>query len=172
MFILVSLLIFASAYGCFFFWERAHVHDVSVDSILARLHPLSGDVRELLKASEEGQLHYHPRVAWEMIGGLHGLLRLRRNVRLMLELAVHAEGWTGHLGTLFSEMVRRDALRLRSASARLIYAYLLRHRRQSINVALGAVLAIYGTTCLRVLTLYETTHAGLAPKLALSLGPS
>lgn len=119
---------------------------------------------------KEGQISLEPTDMWLMLGGRDGLRNMRDNARLMLLLAAHAQQWNFDEGVIVTERMRRDALRLRQAVRRieLILAFhlVLRHSATLIPFHLHEAASSYYLMRQRLLALYQTSHAGLYPKLA------
>ena len=119
---------------------------------------------------QEGQISLEPTDMWLMLGGRDGLRRMRQNARLMLLLAAHAQQWNFDEGVIVTERIRRDALRLQTA-IRQIETALLMHRlmRRSATLIpfhLHEAASSYYLMRQRLLALYQTSHAGLYPRLA------
>ncbi len=117
----------------------------------------------------EGQINLEPPDMWLMLGGREGLRKMRKNADLMLQLAAHAQRWNFDEGVIVTERIRRDALRLRQSVRRIEYT-LMFHRvaRQSgslIPFHLHEAASAYYLMRQRLLALYQTSHAGLYPRL-------
>lgn len=119
---------------------------------------------------QEGQISLEPTDMWLMLGGREGLRRMRQNARLMLLLAAHAQQWNFDEGVIVTERIRRDALRLQT-SVRQVEMALMMHRflRRSATLIpfhLHEAASSYYLMRQRLLALYQTSHAGLYPRLA------
>ena len=118
----------------------------------------------------EGQITLEPPDMWLMLGGREGLRRMRENARLMLSLAAHAQRWNFDEGVIVTERIRRDALRLRRSVRRIEIALLLhgivRGSGTLIPFHLHEAASAYYLMRQRLLALYQTSHAGLYPRLA------
>jgi hypothetical protein len=119
---------------------------------------------------QEGQIALEPTDMWLMLGGRDGLRRMRQNARLMLLLAAHAQQWNFDEGVIVTERIRRDALRLQTAVRQIEMALML-HRvmRRSATLIpfhLHEAASSYYLMRQRLLALYQTSHAGLYPRLA------
>jgi len=119
---------------------------------------------------QEGQIALEPTDMWLMLGGRDGLRRMRQNAKLMLVLAAHAQRWNFDEGVIVTERIRRDALRLQAAIRHIEVALLL-HRvmRRSATLIpfhLHEAASSYYLMRQRLLALYQTSHAGLYPRLA------
>ena len=118
----------------------------------------------------EGQISLEPTEMWLMLGGREGLRRMRANANLMLLLAAHAQRWNFDEGVIVTERMRRDALRLRRAVRRIELAItlhtVLRRSGTLIPFHLHEAASAYYLMRQRLLALYQTSHAGLYPRLA------
>ncbi|MGB7353228.1 MAG: hypothetical protein WBD06_05975 [Acidobacteriaceae bacterium] len=118
----------------------------------------------------EGQIALEPTDMWLMLGGREGLRRMRKNAKVMLLLAAHAQQWNFDEGVIVTERIRRDALRLQN-SIRQVEMALMMHRvmRRSATLIpfhLHEAASSYYLMRQRLLALYQTSHAGLYPRLA------
>lgn len=107
---------------------------------------------------------------WLMLGGKAGLRRMRENAEIMLQLAAHAQQWNFDEGVIVTERMRRDALRLKRAVRRVELAItfhsLMRRSTTLIPFHLHEAASSYYLMRQRLLALYQTSHAGLYPRLA------
>ena len=76
---------------------------------------------------DEHQLRIEPGTMWETVGGLEGIQKLNANCDVMLKLAIYAERWNDLNGRVISEIMRRDALRIKAAVMQIEAAMLTRH---------------------------------------------
>lgn len=106
---------------------------------------------------------------WLMLGGEEGLRRMKNNARLMLMLAAHAQRWNFDEGVIVTERIRRDALRLQQSVRRVEFALMfhsvLRRSATLIPFHLHEAASAYYLMRQRLLALYQTSHAGLYPRL-------
>ncbi len=138
--------------------------------LVARIRPLNPAHIERLAESylnpSKDQLRIEPAEMWELLGGHEGIDRMRDNAEAMLELARHVQRWNVTEGRIVTEMMRRDAVRLRKA-ARDIELSMLTHRYATLApFCLQEASAAYYLMRQRLLALYENNHAGLRPQLA------
>lgn len=130
---------------------------------------ISSIARDYLEPSE-GQIALEPTDMWLMLGGRDGLRAMRQNARLMLLLAAHAQRWNFDEGVIVTERIRRDALRLQQSVRRIELALLLHrllhHSGTLIPFHLHEAASAYYLMRQRLLALYQTSHAGLYPRLA------
>jgi len=117
-----------------------------------------------------GQISLEPPDMWLMLGGKEGLRRMRENAKLMLLLAAHAQRWNFDEGVIVTERIRRDALQLRRAVRRvelaLAFHSVMRGSATLIPFHLHEAASAYYLMRQRLLALYQTSHAGLYPRLA------
>jgi hypothetical protein len=118
----------------------------------------------------EGQISLEPTDMWLMLGGREGLRRMRDNAQLMLLLAAHAQRWNFDEGVIVTERIRRDALQLRRAVRHIEFALafhtVMRRSSTFIPFHLHEAASAYYLMRQRLLALYQTSHAGLYPRLA------
>jgi hypothetical protein len=161
-----------------------HVHRTSLKltrrgwhDLVERLHRLNVEelstvARDFLEP-QRVQTALEPLQIWELVGGYEGLKRMRINSELMIALAAHAQQWNFEEGVIVSERMRRDALRLRRAilQVRLGMIPHIIVRRYSLRTPfyVHEATSAYYLMRQRLLALYETSHAGLYPRLAAAL---
>ena len=142
--------------------------------LVSALQPIEFDhvssvARDYLEP-RQGQISLEPPDMWLMLGGREGLRRMRENAHLMLLLAAHAQRWNFDEGVIVTERMRRDALRLRRSVRRIELALalhrVLRHSATLIPFHLHEAASAYYLMRQRLLALYQTSHAGLYPRLA------
>jgi hypothetical protein len=145
----------------------------SWSELVSSLQPIEFDhvtsvARDFLEP-REGQISLEPPDMWLMLGGKEGLRRMRNNAQLMLLLAAHAQRWNFDEGVIVTERIRRDALRLRQAVRRVEIALMFHgvlHRSATlIPFYLHEAASAYYLMRQRLLALYQTSHAGLYPRL-------
>ncbi len=138
--------------------------------LLGRIQPVDMVQMERLAMSylspSKDQLGIEPSEMWELIGGHDGLDRMRRNAEAMLDLARYVQRWNPTEGRVVTEMMRRDAVRLRAA-ARKVEMGTLTHRYAALApFSVQEASAAYFLMRQRLLALYESNHAALRPQLA------
>lgn len=145
----------------------------SWSELVAALQPVEFDhvssvARDFLEP-HEGQISLEPPDMWLMLGGQEGLRRMKNNAHLMLLLAAHAQRWNFDEGVIVTERIRRDALRLRQSVRRveiaLMFHSVLRRSATLIPFYLHEAASAYYLMRQRLLALYQTSHAGLYPRL-------
>ena len=156
-----------------FFLRRRSQQNTTWNTLLSRLEPLNfADLERIAKAYLEpraNQLELQPQAMWRLLGGADGLPRLRRNAEVMLDLAVFVQRWNFEDATVVAEIMRRDAQRLQKAITQIEMAMLLRRGNMRIPFYIHEASAAYYLMRQRLLALYETSHAGLLPRLTAAL---
>ena len=154
--------------------STARIRRQSWTELVAALQPIQFDhvssvARDYLDP-REGQITLEPPDMWLMLGGREGLRRMRANARVMLMLAAHAQRWNFDEGVIVTERIRRDALRLQRSVRRIELALtlhtVLRGSATLIPFHLHEAASAYYLMRQRLLALYQTSHAGLYPRLA------
>jgi hypothetical protein len=124
-------------------------------------------------APHSGQIEIEPDAIWESLGGYQGLRKMRENAEVMLALAACAQQWNFIEAVIVTERMRLDAASLRRAVRRvelgLIPSMLLRRYQLTLPLNAQEASSAYYLMRQRLLCLYETSHAGLYPKLAAAL---
>jgi hypothetical protein len=119
-----------------------------------------------------GQLALEADKIWELLGGVEGLKKMRKNAEIMLALAAYAQQWNFEEAVIVTERMRHDAALLRRAIRRveigMIPVSLLRRFRITIPLRVQEAAAAYYLMRQRLLALYETSHACRYPALAAS----
>lgn len=113
----------------------------------------------------EQQLRIEPGSMWKTVGGLEGIKKLNANCDVMLKLAIYAERWNDLNGRVISEIMRRDALRIKSATLQIEAAMLSRHGLVYLGLELQEAISSYCLMRARLLGMYGQCHAGLLPRL-------
>lgn len=120
-----------------------------------------------------GQIDLEPEAIWESLGGYRGLQKMRENADVMLALAACAQQWNFTEAVIVTERMRMDAAQLRRAvrgvELGLFSFYLLRRYRLTLPLRAQEACSAYYLMRQRLLFLYQTSHAGLYPRLAEAL---
>ncbi len=148
-------------------------NEASWDDLVARIQPVAseGITRVALDhlVPTKNQIELEPDDMWQLVGGLDGLQRMSDNATVLIALAAYAERWNHDEGVVVAERMRRDALAVRRSVRYIQLALLFRadlvHTPFRVHDAAGS----YYLMKQRLLALYETSHAGLYPRLALAL---
>ena len=152
-----------------FVYRRRRLLNGSWQSILTRIEPLDvaglKAVAECYLQPDKNQLRLEPTDMWRIVGGLEGVSRLRSNAEVMLDLAVYAERWNQGEGPVVSEMIRRDAVRLKQAVTRIQITFFLQIGLLRTPFHLQEAISSYCLIRSRLIGLYENAHVGLLPSL-------
>ncbi len=149
------------------------VKNTNWETLVKGLQPVSFENIQVLARNylepQKGQLDLEPRSMWQLLGGTEGLPSLRANAEIMIDLAAYIQQTNFEEGTIVTETMRRDAVRLRKAISNIETAMLLNLRRHMIPFYVNEVASSYYLMRQRLLALYENCHAGLLPQLAAAL---
>jgi|SRR5579883_891024 len=115
------------------------------------------------------QLGAEPMDIWIALGGVEGLLRMRKNARILVALAAYAERWNYTEGVIVAERMRRDALQLRRATFQITLRARFGAGSLRIPFYLHEAAVSYHLMTQRLLAHYQSSHAGLYPRLAEAL---
>jgi hypothetical protein len=120
-----------------------------------------------------GQIDLEPNEIWEFLGGYEGLRRMRENAEIMLALAAYAQRWNFAEAVIVTERMRLDAASLRRAVRRvelgMIPSRFMQRFRFTLPLHAQEASSAYYLMRQRLLSLYETSHAGRYSALAASL---
>jgi hypothetical protein len=171
--LLLALLVSVAVIQLRFAYRHRQLAKRSWRELLAQIEPV--DIHGLRMIAEcylqpdKNQLRLEPTDMWTIVGGLDGISRLRSNAAAMLDLAVFAERWNQAEGPVVSEMIRRDAVRLKKAVTRiqLIIFFQLGFLRAPFHLQEAA--SSYYLIRSRLLGLYQNSHTGLSSRLAAAL---
>ena len=152
-----------------FLLQRRRFARLSWDSIFAKIQTVNiqglREIADCYLKPDKDQLRIEPDQMWRIAGGLDGLSRLHTNTEAMLDLAMFAERWNDENGRVISEMMRRDARRIRKAVTRVQLSSLTRLGLVKAPLHLQEAISSYCLMRGRLLGLYALGHAGLLPKL-------
>lgn len=144
------------------------------DQLVADLQSLDFDslktvARDYLDP-QKGQIALEPDTMWKLLGGDEGLKKMRANADLMIALAAFAQQWNFEESVVVAERMRRDGLKLREAVDQIQAGMSAVSFSDPSHVAVPFYLheaaSAYYLMRQRLLALYETSHAGLLPRLA------
>lgn len=145
--------------------------------IVAELHPLNTNELSAVAmdylSPHSGQIDLEPEAIWDSIGGYRGLRKMCENAKVMLALAAYAQQWNFTEAVIVTERMRMDAALLRRAVRRvelgLIHTRLVRRYQLTLPLHAQEASSAYYLMRQRLLCLYQTSHAGLYPRLAEAL---
>ena len=104
-----------------------------------------------------------------MVGGSEGLAQMRANADVLLALAGYAQQWNFEESVIVAERMRRDALTLRRATFRIAFGLLFNYGKARGPFYVQEAASAYYLMRVRLLALYETSHAGRYPGLSAAL---
>ena len=171
--LLLSLLVALIAIQVQFVRKRRSLARRTWESILAAIEPV--DVAGLREIAEcylqpaKDQLRVEPNEMWHRVGGLAGLSQLRENADVMLQLAAYAELWNDANGRVISEMMRRDAVRLKNSLLRVQCSCLFSVGLLRAPLHLQEAISSYWLMRSRLLGMYSEVHVGRLPVLEAAL---
>lgn len=175
LFFAVCLVVIAFVVGhqVRFVKRERTIASVSWDELVEQLQQLDTvglkEISDCYLHPGKSQLRIEPGTMWETVGGLAGIQKLSCNAQVMLSLAMYAERWNDANGRVLSEIMRRDALRIRSAVQQIEFAMLSRRGLVYLGLELQEAIASYCLMRARLLGMYEECHSGLLPRLSASL---
>ncbi len=114
---------------------------------------------------DKDQLRMEPPLMWQLIGEDKGLRSIAVNTALILELAVYAQRWSLEEGVVVSEMIRRDALRVKAAVRSIRWSFLIHGSSVEAPFHLQEAVSSYCLMRSRLLGLYHSSHVALLPRL-------
>jgi hypothetical protein len=115
------------------------------------------------------QIEIEPNDIWTAIGGLEGVRRMRRNARILIALAAHAQRWNFTESVIVMERMRRDAMHLQRATLQITLRTFLHLGSLRVPFHLHESAGSYYLMTKRLMTLYQNSHSGLYPRLVLAL---
>lgn len=153
-----------------FVYNRRQLSKQTWRSLLLRIKPVNIEglraIAECYLQPDKDQLRLEPAEMWKIVGGLDGILRLRSNASAMLDLAVFAERWNQAEGPVISEMIRRDAIRLKWAITRIQLTFLFQVGFLRAPFHIQEAVSSYYLIRSRLLGLYQNSRSGLLPYFA------
>ncbi len=171
--LLVAMLVGVAGYQIRFAVKRRRLAARSWEEVLGRVEAVNMEglraIADCYLQPDKDQLRIEPDSMWEMVGGLEGIARLKSNAAVMLELAMFAERWNGDHGPVISEMMRRDAVRMKRAVTRVQLVFLFHLGFLRAPFYLQEASASYYLMRSRLMGLYQNSHAGLVPRLSAAI---
>jgi hypothetical protein len=172
--VVTSLLIVASVVSHV---RARRATNMTWEELVAKIQAVESDAVATVAldhlAPTKNQLQFEPEELWKLVGGLDGLQRMKENATVLIALAVFAERWNFNEGVIVAQRMRRDGLALRRAVRAIewgIYRQVwLNWNTTTQPFRLQEAAASYYLMKQRLLALYETSHAGLYPRLAQAL---
>jgi hypothetical protein len=140
------------------------------EDLVSRMEPMHARGIELVALDnlqpKANQLQLEPEHLWGLVGGMEGVRRMRKNADLMIALAAYVQRWNFEEGVIVAERMRHDAVQLKRAIFRIRLEMMVRRTQLRTPFYIHQAAASYYLMTRRLLALYETSHAGLLPRLA------
>lgn len=171
--LLVCFLILLAG-GLVYTQVSAHrLRSVTWEDLVARMQPMHARGLEIVALDnlqpKANQLQLEPEHLWGLIGGPEGLRRMRRNADLLIALAAYVQRWNFEEGVIVTERMRHDAVQLKRAVFRIRFDMMIRRSQLRAPFYIHQAASSYYLMTRRLIALYETSHAGLLPRLAEAL---
>lgn len=165
----LAIVVALGAYQVCFIRRERKIAAIRWEDLLAQLQRMdSAGLREIadcyLRPTDQ-QLRIEPGEMWEIVGGFAGVQSLRRNSEVMLNLAMYAERWNDANGRVLSEIMRRDAVRIRAAVQQVEWVMFTRRGLVYLGLELQEAISSYCLMRARLLGMYAECHSGLLPQL-------
>jgi len=146
------------------------------DQLVARLEPVPVDVISKVALDylqpRKGQVSIQTNEMLFLLGGNEGVRRMQANADVLIALAGFAQQWNFPETVIVVERMQHDGLALRRSSRDLYLGLLLGYGRSKGPFCIQEIAASYYLMRQRLLALYETSHTGRYPRLAVALGHS
>ena len=143
------------------------------EDLVSRMQPMHARGLEIVALDnlqpKANQLQLEPEHLWGLIGGMEGLRRMRKNADTLIALAAYVQRWNFEEGVIVAERMRHDAIQLKRAIFRIRFDMMIRRTQLRAPFYIHQAAASYYLMTRRLLALYETSHAGLLPRLAEAL---
>jgi hypothetical protein len=166
----VALIIAALVYS----HAAAHkLRSADWQSLVDSIEPIPGQGLELVALDhmqpQANQLRLQPYELWNLVGGIDGLKRMRRNADRMIALAAYVQRWNFDEAVVVAERIRHDSILLKRALFRIQIELYVRRRPIRVPFHIHQAASSYYLMSKRLLTLYETSQFVLYPRLAEAL---
>src|ERR1700751_4548463 len=171
--LLVSFLVLLSCGLVYTQISASRLRSTTWEDLVSRMQPMHARGLEIVALDnlqpKANQIQLEPEHLWGLIGGLEGLRRMRKNADLLIALAAYVQRWNFEEGVIVAERMRHDAVQLKRAIFRLRFDMMIRRSQIRAPFYIHQAAASYYLMTKRLLALYETSHAGLLPRLAQAL---
>lgn len=173
IFLLISFLVLLAGGLVYSQICASRLRSTTWEDLVSRMQPMHSRGLEIVALDnlqpKANQLQLEPEHLWGLIGGKEGLLRMRANADLLIALAAYVQRWNFEEGVIVTERMRHDAVQLRRAIFRLRIDMIVRRSQIRAPFYIHQAASSYYLMTRRLLALYETSHAGLLPRLAEAL---
>ena len=154
--------------------KKTRLSATTWDQLVGKLAevPIRGITKVALDYLEpkKGQLAIETDELWSLVGGAEGLSRMEANAEILIQLAAFAQQWNVEEAVIVGERMRREGLALRRAVRKVQVSMFTVYGRIQGPFSVQEAATSYYLMRQRLLALYETSHAGRYPRLALALG--
>ena len=149
------------------------LRSIAWEDLVSRMQPLHARGLEIVALDnlqpKANQLQLEPEHLWGLVGGVEGLRRMRANADLLIALAAYVQRWNFEEGVIVTERMRHDAMQLKRAIFRARFDMMVHRSQLRAPFFVHQAASSYYLMTRRLLALYETSHAGLLPRLAEAL---
>ena len=171
--LLVSFLVLLAGGLVYTQISASRLRSATWEELVSRMEPMHARGLEIVALDnlqpKANQLQLEPEHLWGLIGGTEGLRRMRNNADLLIALAAYVQRWNFEEGVIVTERMRHDAVQLKSAIFRIRFEMLIRRSQLRAPFYIHQAASAYYLMTRRLMALYETSHAGLLPRLAEAL---
>ncbi len=170
IFLLILFLAFLAGGLIYSQINASRLRSATWDDLVSRMQPMHARGLEIVALDnlqpKPGQLKLEPEHLCGLIGGTEGLRRMRQNADLLIALAAYVQRWNFEEGVIVTERMRHDAMQLKRAVFRIRFDMLVRRSQIRVPFYIHQAASSYYLMTRRLMALYETSHAGLLPRLA------
>jgi hypothetical protein len=171
--LLVSFLVLLAGGLVYTQISASRVRSTTWEDLVSRMEPMHARGLEIVALDnlqpKANQLQLQPEHLWGLIGGTEGLRRMRNNADLLIALAAYVQRWNFEEGVIVTERMRHDAIQLKRAIFRIRFDMMIRRSQLRAPFYIHQAASAYYLMTRRLIALYETSHAGLLPRLAEAL---
>jgi len=171
--LLVSFLVLLAGGLVYTQISASRLRSTTWEELVSRMEPMHARGLEIVALDnlqpKANQLQLEPEHLWGLIGGTEGLRRMRNNADLLIALAAYVQRWNFEEGVIVTERMRHDAVQLKRAIFRIRFEMLIRRSQLRAPFYIHQAASAYYLMTRRLIALYETSHAGLLPRLAEAL---
>jgi hypothetical protein len=173
IFILVFFLVLLTAGLIYTQINASRLRSATWEDLVSRMQPMHTRGLEIVALDnlqpKANQMQLEPEHLWGLIGGTDGLRRMRQNADLLIALAAYVQRWNFEEGVIVTERMRHDAVQLKRAIFRIRFDMMIRRSQVRAPFYIHQAASSYYLMTRRLMALYETSHAGLLPRLAEAL---
>src|ERR1700740_2040569 len=171
--LLVSFLVLLAGGLVYTQISASRLRSTSWEDLVSRMEPMHARGLEIVALDnlqpKPNQLQLEPEHLWGLIGGTEGLRRMRNNADLLIALAAYVQRWNFEEGVIVTERMRHDAVQLKRAIFRIRFDMMIRRSQLRAPFYIHQAASAYYLMPRVLIALYETSHAGLLPRLAEAL---